>query len=98
MSSYRFTTQANLDLEEIGLYICKRNPVAADRFLTRLDQTCELLAAHPSIGRLRPEFGEGLRSVPISNYLIFYQPDAAGIRVIRVLYGGRDLPSVFHPD
>lgn len=96
MSSIRFSTEACRDIEEISGYIFELNPVAAHRFLDALDETCELLASHSMIGRLRPELGESLRSFPIGNYLVFYVPTRDGIDVFRVIYGGRDLPGAFH--
>lgn len=95
MNSYRYSSDANSDIEKIALYLLDLNPVAANRFLDSLEETCELLAEHPLIGRLRPEFGENLRSFPVGNYLIFYVPRAGGIDIVRVIYGGRDLPGAF---
>jgi toxin ParE1/3/4 len=54
-----------------------------------------LPAEHPLVGRPRAALGEGLRSFPVGNYLIFCTPAADGIDVARVIYGGRDLPGVF---
>jgi toxin ParE1/3/4 len=95
MSSYRCSSAANTDIEAIVLHIFDLNPVAASRFLDSLDQTCELLAGHPMIGRTRPELGENIRSFPLGNYLIFYVPRADGVDIARVIYGGRDLPGAF---
>ena len=96
MSSYRYSTDANADIEEIALYIFDLNPVAAHHFLHALETTCELLAEHPLIGRPRPELGDNVRSFSVGNYLVFYLPAPQGIDVVRVIYGGRDLPEVFH--
>ncbi len=95
MSSCRYSSAANLDVEEIGLYLFELNPAAAHHFLDALEETCGLIAKHSGIGRLRPELGEGLRSFPVGNYLIFYTPAKDGIDVVRVIYGGRDLPGIF---
>jgi toxin ParE1/3/4 len=95
MKAIRFTTEANLDIEEISGYLFDLNPVAADRFLDALNDACELLAEHPLIGRQRPTLGDALRSFPIGNYIIFYLPTQNEIYIVRVLYGGRDLPRVF---
>ena len=95
MSFYRNSSAANADIEGISNYIFDLNPVAADRFLDALDETCELLAQHPLIGRPRPELGENVRSFPVGNYLIFYVPRAGGVDIARVIYGGRDLPGAF---
>lgn len=96
MSSYHYSAAAHADIEGIALYLFDLNPVAAHNFLNRLEETCELLAGYPLIGRSRPELGDGVRSFPIGNYLVFYVPAADGITVARVIYGGRDLPKVFH--
>ncbi len=95
MSSYRYSSAANADIEEIARYIFDLNPVAADHFLDVLEEACELLAQHPLIGRPRPELAEGLRSFAVGNYLIFYTPATHGVDVARVIYGGRDLPGFF---
>ena len=95
MRSYRYSSDANSDIEGIVLYIFDLNPVAAHHFLDTFEETCELLAGHPLIGRPRPELGEGLRSFPVGNYLIFYTMASDGINVARVIYGGRNLPAVF---
>ena len=95
MPRYRFSADANADLEKISLYIFELNPVAAHRFLEAIEQTCELLATHPLLGRARPELGEDVRSIPVGNYLILYVPAAEGINVARIIYGGRDLPTAW---
>jgi toxin ParE1/3/4 len=95
MKSIRFSTEANHDIEEVSNYIFDLNPVAAHHFLDALDETCELLSEHPLIGRLRPALGENLRSFPVGNFLVFYTPASDGIDVVRVVYGGRDLPGIF---
>jgi toxin ParE1/3/4 len=95
MSSYRYSADANADIEEIALYIFDLNPGAAHHFINALEETCELLAGHPLMGRSRPELGEGVRSFPVGNYLIFYTATPHGIDVARVIYGGRDLPRAF---
>jgi len=57
MSSYRYSSDAHSDTEEIVLYIFNLDPVAAHRFIDSLEETCESLAGHPFIGRPRPELG-----------------------------------------
>ena len=95
MKTVRFSTEANLDIEEITDYLFGLDPVAAYRFLDGVDGTCQLLAEHPLIGISRPGLDENLRSFPFGNYLIFYTPTPDGICVVRIVYGGRDLSAVF---
>jgi toxin ParE1/3/4 len=94
MNSIHFSADANVDIAEIGDYLFKLDPAAAYRFLNRLDEVFELLASHHHLGRLRPDFGENVRSFPVANYLVFYTPFLDGITVVRVIYGGRDLPEI----
>ena len=74
MNSYRYSSDANGDIEKIALYLFDLNPVAACRFLDGLEKACELLAEHPLMGRPRPELAENLRSFPIGNYLSSTRP------------------------
>ena len=48
----------------------------------------------PGMGRIRVEFGPLVRSFAVDDFLIFYRESQAGIDVIRVLSGRRDLRSV----
>ena len=49
----------------------------------------ELLAEQPRMGRLRPEFGEGIRSFTVENYVIYYRHEG-DVLGARVLQGRRD--------
>jgi toxin ParE1/3/4 len=85
------SSQAQRDLVDIWLYIANDSPAAADKFLDQIESICKLLSASPLLGRSREELGRGLRSFPVGDYLIFYTPMRAGIVVVRVLSGYRDL-------
>ena len=83
--------QARYDLIEIWTYIAEDNEAAADRLLDRIDSILTMLSEHRHAGRARPELGEEVRSFPIRNYVVFYKPLAAGIELVRVLSGYRDI-------
>jgi toxin ParE1/3/4 len=89
------TSQAECDLIDILAYVGERNPAAAGRLATAIDEKCHILAQFPLMGRERSELAPGLRSFPVNNYIIFYQPIDDGIQVIRVLHGARDFPALF---
>ena len=40
-----------------------------------------------------PWYSQGLRFLPVDNYLIFYLPDetTSVVNIIRIMYGGRDV-------
>jgi toxin ParE1/3/4 len=96
MKSCYYSSAANVDIEEIAFYLFDLDPIVASHFLDALEQACELLVRHPLIGRPRSELAEDLRSFPVGNYLVFYIPTIQGIDIVRVIYGGRDLPKQFH--
>lgn len=50
-----------------------------------------LLAANPTVGRLRPELMEGLRSWNLHRFVIFYFPAEDGIEIVRVLHSAMDI-------
>ena len=75
--------------------------VAALRFLQAAEDTFAELAAMPYMGRAE-DFDNprltGMRRWRVrgfDSYLIFYQPLAQGIDVLRVVYATRDLPGLF---
>ena len=48
-----------------------------------------LLAEQPGMGRVRPEFGPGVRSFAVENYVIYYRQEGE-ILIARILHGRRD--------
>ncbi|MCX7045710.1 MAG: type II toxin-antitoxin system RelE/ParE family toxin [Candidatus Sumerlaeota bacterium] len=95
MKSLLLTPAAIRDVENIHDYIAADKPQAAIRFIRTLEEKCELLAESPGLGKRRDELARGLRSHAVGNYVIFYRPSKSGIEVIRILHGGRDIPSIF---
>jgi toxin ParE1/3/4 len=91
--------EARNDLQEIYDHIAKDNPSAARRVLTRLRDLARMLAGAPAMGRNRPELGPNIRSFVADRYVIFYRPSRpAGIEVVRVLHGARDVDALFSED
>jgi len=87
--------QAEIDLENIWLYIAQDSPKNADRFLDLIQEKCELIADFPSLGGSCGELIDGLRSFTVGNYLIFYFPLENGVNIIRVMHGSRDMNTQF---
>lgn len=87
---------AERDLLELWYYIeTHSGEDRANALIYKIEEKFETLADHPSMGRLRDELQPGLRSLPISGYLIFYYPIPGGIEVVRVLHGKRNLGIIF---
>ncbi len=89
---------AAADIAEIWDYIAEDSLGQADAWVDRLDETLQLLATQPRMGRPRDELSLGLRSMPIGRYVIFYEPLNDGIDVVRVLHSARDIDAQFGKD
>lgn len=98
MNEVRLSDQAEQDLAEIWQHIARDNARAADDLIDRLIDRSNFLADFPSIGRLREDLREGIRSYGVGNYLVFYRVVPDGIAVIRFLHGARDLQSIFEKE
>jgi len=88
--AYRLSPLAAQDLEAIWLYVAEdSSPPTADRLIDAIVDRFERLADQPAIGRLRPEFGTGVRSFVAESYVIYYRADD-DVLIARVLHGRRD--------
>jgi len=59
---------------------------------------CRLLAEFPRMGRTRENFAPNLRSFPVRKIVIFYRPVDDTVEIVRILYGARDIESIFRDD
>jgi toxin ParE1/3/4 len=90
--------QAEADLDSIWLYVATESASVeiADRLIDSLTSRFLLLARHPYVGRSREhEFGPGMRSLAVSEYVIVYTIEAEALAILRVVHGRRDLDSIF---
>jgi toxin ParE1/3/4 len=85
------------DLKEIGRFIARQSQSLdlALRFLDRVGDKCNLYAAHPEMGMPRTDLGAKVRCFPVADYVVFYEPHRGGIRLLLIVHGSRDVPSVF---
>ena len=79
------------DLLEIWVGLAANNVSAAERLMDDLDAATQILATQPLIGKARREFGPGIRSFPVRDYVIVYRPIKGGVELVRVVHGARDL-------
>jgi toxin ParE1/3/4 len=73
------------DLEEIGQFISKDNPPAAEKVGSRIIREAENVAAFPRLGRIVPEFGNPqIREIISQSYRVIYKFDEEGDLVYQV--------------
>ena len=93
-----YSAEARQDLRDIYEYIAYELlvPETAARQAERIMKAARSLEQIPMRYRLyegEPWHSQGLRVLPVDNYLVFYLPDEtnATVSIIRIMYGGRDV-------
>lgn len=93
-----YSAEARQDLRDIYEYIAYEllaTETAAGQ-TERIMKAVRSLEQMPMRHRLyeeEPWHCQGLRVLPVDNYLVFYLPDetSATVSIIRIMYGGRDI-------
>jgi toxin ParE1/3/4 len=91
---FRFTVEAERDIEDIGDYIARDSPARAVAFIEALTEKCHRITEQPAAAPLRPEFGDDVRMILFGRYLVFYSFDADELKIIRVIHGARDISAI----
>lgn len=93
-----YTSEARQDLRDIYEYIAYELmvPEIASGQVDRIMKAARSLEQMPMRYRLyeeEPWHSQGLRFLPVDNYLIFYLPDETNniANTIRIMYSGRDV-------
>ena len=93
-----YSAEARQDLRDIYEYIAYELlvPETAARQAERIMKAARSLEQIPMRYRLyerEPWHSQGLRVLPVDNYLVFYLPDEtnATVSIIRIMSGGRDI-------
>jgi toxin ParE1/3/4 len=91
---FRFSRRAQADIEEIGDYIARDNPLRAVSFTEELREYCKKLAGFPGMGTSHPELGSGIHMTVFGRYLIFYDAHDDRVEIKRVLHHGRNIRKI----
>lgn len=87
---------ATQDLLDIWTYVAIHGTSAvADKQLHEIDRVCFALGGWPEYGRARDDVREGLRSVSVSRYVVFYRVTKKAIEIVRIFDERRDVDVVF---
>jgi len=95
MRRAHFTSRAEQDLTEICDYLADFSLQSAVNLERRIEEAVQRLVMWPGMGPEREELAPRLRSFPVGDYLILYQPVDDGIQIIRIVHGSRDLFRLF---
>jgi len=85
-----WTRRALVQLDEIGGYVARESPEAAERVLTQLIDAGESLYSGPWRGRRVPESErDDVRELTLGKYRVIYQVDPGVLRIVSVVHGAR---------
>lgn len=90
MSRAIWSSLAQRDLAELDRFYREYDPRAATRMAEAAVAAGRLLAANPLLGSLVPERAIRKWRVARTPFLIFYQPEGEGVRILRLLHHARD--------
>lgn len=95
----QITAVAEADLEAIGDYIARDNPLRAISFVRELYQLCLDIVDMPQAWPVVPRNEHhGVRRRVLGRYLIFYRIGADSIIILHILNGAMDVEAVLFPD
>lgn len=97
MTQLKLSRHIESDLDNIADYIAQDNPDRAVTFIRDIRVKFYDIQRNPLIYQLRSDIGEEARMATIGNYAILFRVMRDGVRIERVVYGGRELPGVFLP-
>jgi toxin ParE1/3/4 len=91
---HRVAREVEVDLDDVWLYVATEsgNMDVATRLVESITDRFCFLASFPWAGRSRDQdFGIGMRSFPVGEYVVVYCVDSDDVLVLRVVHGKRDL-------
>jgi plasmid stabilization system protein ParE len=91
-----FSSFIESDLETIGDYIARDNPIRAATFVRELREKLRHVSQNPFLYQLRLDIGRDARIAVFGRYIILFRiiPGRDIVRVERVVSGYRDLPAL----
>jgi toxin ParE1/3/4 len=91
-----FTPTAIRDLEDIARRSTNIwGKLQSEKYQMELKKAFERLSDHPLIGRVRPDFGDSIRSIAAANHLIVYRQKDDELTILRIMDSRRDVTSAF---
>ncbi len=96
--AHRVAPRAETDLDDIWLYVARDSGSmeVANRLIDSITDRFYFLAGFPQAGRSRDrDFGVGVRSFPVGEYVIVYAVEGSDVFILRVVHGRRDFEALF---
>jgi toxin ParE1/3/4 len=82
-------------LRDVRAYLLLQGEDAWPIVRRALQDGFQRLAEFPESGRVHPEWAGGrYRFLPVYSYEVMYRIEKGSVKIIRVIHGARDLPSI----
>ena len=88
----KWLSSAEDDLDSIIDHIDARNPVAARRMVSRIQEATERLRPYPFVGRQGKAAGTRELVVPRAPYIVVYSVESDRVDIKRILHTSRQWP------
>jgi toxin ParE1/3/4 len=87
MKRFVVSAEAQTDIDLIAAYTTETwGWQQTDRYLSQLEDSFQLLADNPRMGRPCDAISAGLRRHEVGKHVIYYRLKPGGIRVVRILH------------
>ena len=87
MKRFVVSVEAQTDIDLITAYTTETwGWQQTDRYLSQLEDSFELLADNPRMGRPCDDISTGLRRHEVGKHVIYYRLKPGGVRVVRILH------------
>lgn len=63
---------------------------AADAYVDKIIELCELIATQPEMGVERTDVADQIRAFPVDRYIIYYESLENELRVLRIWHSAQD--------
>jgi len=91
LTTVEFQPVTESDLLGVWLQVAEDRGVdAAEEYISKIQQLCELIASQPGMGVNRPDIQENIQSFPVDSYVIYYEQHHSSIRILRVRHTAQD--------
>ena len=99
MTAVRFSAEAEADIDHIFRWTAADSVDAASKIIADFEGACAELASFPERYPVRAKPRQrALRRRPIGRYNIYYEINARGVEIVRIVHSAREVMTIFPED
>jgi len=91
LKSVEYQSSAEADLIGAWLQVADDRGIdAADAYVSKIRDLCELIASQPEMGVARYDIAQEVRAFPVDNYVIYYEDSDSSLLILRVWHSSQN--------